>query len=133
MTRRIRMAMAAALCVVGAAGCEGTNAFTAPGLDAGPVGGQPNSQLGSITGTVTANGQGLGGISVLVSNRDSVVTNGTGQYALTNLGPATYSVSIRIPINYTLAAGEENPRTVTVAAGSATNANWQLRETTTVP
>lgn len=127
------MGLTAALCAVGVAACEGTNAFTAPGLEAGPVGGQPNSQLGAITGTVTANGRGLGGISVLVSNRDSTVTNGTGQYTLTNLGPATYSVSIRIPINYTLAAGEENPRTVTVAAGSAANASWQLRETTPIP
>lgn len=133
MTRRIRIGLGAALCVVGAAACDGANGFTGPGLGAGGIGGQPNSQLGAITGTVTANGQGLGGISVLVSNRDSTVTNGLGQYALTNLGPATYSVSIRVPINYTLAAGEENPRTVTVAAGSSTNASWQLRETTTVP
>lgn len=133
MTRRIRMGLAAALCAAGVAACSGSNGFTEPGFGTGGSVGQPNSQVGSITGSVTADGRGVGGIAVLVANGDSTRTDGTGRYTLGNLGPATYSLTLRIPINYTLAPGEQNPRNVTVGAGQTASVNWQLRETTTVP
>jgi hypothetical protein len=101
----------------------GENRFTEPG-----TGGGGGNQFGSIQGQVTAAGVGVGGVRIVVVNRDSTVTNGQGVYQFTNVPSATYTVSLRVPANYTLPIGENSSQTVRVSTGGIATANWILRQ-----
>ena len=101
----------------------GENRFTEPG-----AGGGGGNQAGSIQGQVTAGGVGVGGVRIVLVNRDSTITNGQGVYQFANVPSATYTVSLRVPANYTLPIGENSSQSVTVSGGGIATANWILRQ-----
>jgi hypothetical protein len=82
---------------------------------------------------VTANGAGQGGVSVILVNQDSTVTNGAGIFTLSAVPSGTYQIAVRVPIGFTLAAGQTSPRSVTVADGGTSGVTFILQSTTTVP
>ena len=126
MNGRIRIGVAAA-CAALAAACDAggfTGSFGRTGTPAG---------TGSVQGQVTANGAGRGGVSVILVNQDSTVTSGTGAFAFTAVPADTYQIAVRVPIGFTLAAGQASPRSVVVTNGSTSGVTFALQSTTTVP
>src|SRR5215212_5487423 len=113
MLLRLRIGIAAACTVLAPAACDGANAFT--GSEFGREGGGA-AGVGTIQGSVTADGSGRGGISVILVGQDSTTTNGSGVYTFTGIPSGTYQVAVRIPIGFALAAGQTATRTVTVAS-----------------
>jgi hypothetical protein len=130
MRVRLKIGIAAACTVLASAACEGANAFTAS--DFGRSGGGA-AGVGTIQGQVTADGAGAGGVSVILIGRDSTVTNGAGVFTFGNVPSATYSVAVRVPVGFALAAGQTGTRTVTVTDGATTGVTFILQSTTTVP
>lgn len=119
----------AALCGVLAA-CEGANAFT--GTQFGREGGTGGG-TGTIAGSVIADGSGAGGVSVVLVGRDSTVTDDSGAFTFGSVPSGTYQLSVRVPLGFTLAAGQTPTRTVSVSAGGTSGATFILQSTTTVP
>ena len=105
-----------------AAACEGPTGFTASLV------GTPGAS-GSITGVVTAEGAGLGGVPVIAlsSGRDSTATDAGGAYRFTELGAGQYTVSVQVPLGYQLAAGETGTETVTVSLNGTAVADFALQ------
>jgi hypothetical protein len=121
-----------------AAGCDDglTNSFTNQRGSNGPggVGNDTTAQNSStVQGTVTSPNGGLGGVSVILVGRDSTLTDGTGAYRFTRIPAGTYSVSVRVPIGFTLAAGQNSTQTLTVANAATATANWQMTQQTASP
>lgn len=132
MTRRLRFGVAAACAVIAAAACDGASTFT--GNTFGSTGGSPSSGTGSIQGQVTANGSGQGGISVILINQDSTVTTGTGAFAFDSVASGTYQIAVRVPIGFTLAAGQTSQRSVVVTSGTTSGVTFILQGSTiTIP
>lgn len=129
MSRRVRVGIAAAITALAAAACDASS-FTGTtfGTAGGPVGG-----TGSISGTVTADGSGQGGVPVILVNQDSTTTTGTGAFTFPSVPSGTYQIAVRVPIGLTLAAGQTSPRSVIVTNGTNTGVSFILQSTTTVP
>jgi hypothetical protein len=128
MTRRVRLGVVAACAALAAAACDGANALTGRfGTTGSPAG------TGAIQGQVTANGTGQGGIPVVLVNQDSTVTSGSGAFAFSSVPSGTYQIAVRVPIGFTLAAGQTSPRAVTVSDGTTSGVTFILQSTTTVP
>lgn len=121
MRKRVLVAVAGAVCLLFAAGCEGDNIFPTIPISGteGPV------RPGTIEGTVTAAGP-MGGVRIILVNRDSTLTDGAGRYRFINLPASTYTVSIRVPLNHVLAPGDSATRRVQVGAGGTQQVNWNL-------
>lgn len=124
-TRKLLAVMGAAIV---AAGCDGATGFTATSFN-NPVG------TGSLTGTVTADGSGLGGVGIvaLSARRDSTVTDGSGAYRFDPLTTGEYTVSVQVPLGYQLAAGQTATRTVTVTNNGTANASFALQRSPGAP
>jgi hypothetical protein len=128
MTRRVRFGVAAACAVLAAAACDGANAFTGTfGTTGGPAG------TGNIQGVVTADGSGQGGVPVILINQDSTTTASGGAFAFSAVPSGTYQIAVRVPIGFSLAAGQTSPRSVVVTDGTTTGVTFALQSTTTVP
>jgi hypothetical protein len=128
MTRRVRLGVAAACAALAAAACDGANGFTGSfGRTGGPAG------TGTIQGQVTADGTGQGGVRVLLVDQDSTVTSGSGVFAFNSVPSGTYQIAVRVPIGFTLAAGQASPRSVVVTDGTTTGVTFILQSITTVP
>ena len=128
MTRRVRLGVVAACAVLAAAACDGANALTGRfGTNGSGAG------TGSSQGQVTANGTGQGGVSVILVNQDSTVTSGSGTFTFSSVPSGTYQIAVRVPIGFTLAAGQTSPRNVTVTDGGTSGVTFILQSTTTVP
>ena len=125
MNARLRVGVAVACAALAAAACDGGNAFT------GSFG--TNGGTGSIQGQVTADGTGLGGVSVVLINQDSTATTGTGAFAFPSVAAGTYQIAARVPFGFALAAGETSPRSVTVTNGGTAGVTFILQGTTTIP
>ena len=52
------------------------------------------TRMYSVSGKVTCQGQGLAGVTVIISNGTSTITAIDGGYALKGLSPGTYSISV---------------------------------------
>ena len=115
------------------AACDGANAFTGTGGGFGFTGGSGAASTGRITGNVSADGTGLGGVSVIVVGRDSTTTDGTGAFAFDSVPAGTYTVSVQVPIGYSLAAGQTTTQNANVTSGGTTGLTFLLTRTTTVP
>lgn len=128
MTRRVRLGVAAAACaMLAAAACDGANGLTGRfGTNGSGAG------TGTIQGQVTADGTGQGGVSVILVNQDSTVTSGSGTFTFSSVPSGTYQISVRVPIGFTLAAGQTSTRAVTVTDGTTTGVTFILQSTTTV-
>jgi hypothetical protein len=122
--RGMRFAIVAAAML--AAGCGGTTGLLG-------TAGNVDGNGGTIAGVVSADGVGRGGVQVIAigAQRDSTTTDGTGTYRLQNVNAGQYTVSVRVPIGFQLAAGQTSTQTVTVVGGSAATANFALQSTTT--
>jgi hypothetical protein len=83
----------------------------------------PNPTTGSITGTVTnaSGGAAISGATVTISGGASTTTNAAGVYTLSNLAPASYSVTASATGFVTSA-----PANVAVTAGNTTTQNFAL-------
>lgn len=101
--------------------CGGDNLFPPYGLTGMGV----IPATGTIEGTV-AGGQPLGGVSVILIGQDSTVTDGAGFYRFTDVPASTHSVTVRVPLNFTLAPGDSATRTVQLPAGGTATVNWNL-------
>jgi Carboxypeptidase regulatory-like domain len=130
MTRRMRVGIAAACAALAAAACDGANAFTG---SFGTNGGPNSGGTGNVQGQVTANGAGQGGISVILVNQDSTVTNGAGIFAFDSIPSGTYQIAVRVPLGFTMVAGQTSQRSVAVTNGATSGVNFSLQSTTTVP
>jgi hypothetical protein len=119
-----------ACAVAAAAACSGANAFTGTDFGNG-TGSVP--QTGNIQGAVTADGAGLGGVSVILVGRDSVQTDGSGVFRFEGLAAATYPVTVRVPIGFALAAGQTGTQNVPVSSGGTATADFALQRTTGTP
>jgi hypothetical protein len=123
-----------------AAGCDDglTNAFANQRGGSGGGGnttGNDSTAVGTsvVQGTVSSPTGGLGGVSVVLIGRDSTQTDGTGAYRFASLPAGTYSVAVRVPIGYTLGAGQSNTQAVTVPNAGTGTANWLLTQQTATP
>ena len=70
---------------------------------------------------------------VILVNQDSTVTSSLGAFVFDSVATGTYQVAVRVPIGFTLVAGQTSQRSVTVTAGATSGANFALQSTTTVP
>lgn len=125
MIARLRVGVAVACAALAAAACDGGNSFT------GSFG--FNGGTGSIQGQVTADGTGLGGVTVVLVNQDSTVTTAAGTFAFPSVAAGTYQIAARVPFGFSLAAGETSPRSVTVTNGANAGVTFILQSTTTIP
>ena len=134
-TNRGMMGVLALWAVLSTAACDGVNAFGSQSM--GSSGGTGNdsvgAQTGTISGTVTGDGGGLGAVRVILVNRDFTETNSLGNYTFTGLPASTYTVGIVVPTGYELVPGDQSTKSVVVTAGGTGTANWALRRTTLVP
>jgi hypothetical protein len=93
------------------AACDGGSVFSSGA--AGSSGGS-----GTLVGQVrTVNGP-LSGVRVVLVNRDSTLTDATGSAVFRNLPASSYTVTVRIPTGFALAAGDSTQRTVQVSSTS---------------
>lgn len=129
MTRCVRVGIAAAITALAAAACDASS-FT--GTTFGSSGGAVSGN-GTVSGTVTADGSGQGGVSVILINQDSTTTTGTGAFSFPSVPSGTYQITVRVPIGFTLAAGQTSPRNVVVTSGTNTGVSFILQSITTVP
>ncbi|MEW5930729.1 MAG: hypothetical protein AB1941_24985 [Gemmatimonadota bacterium] len=107
------------------AGCEGNNLFPTDPIGTG------GGRLGSIGGTVTADGLGVAGAVVSTAGGTAAdSTDAAGRYALEGLGQGAYRVFLQVPVGFGLAAGDSVARTVNLAAGQSATLNWQLLRAT---
>jgi len=128
MNTRLRVGVVAACAALAAAACDGANAFTGSFGTTGL-----NTGTGSIQGQVTANGSGQGGVSVVLINQDSTVTTSTGTFTFASVPSGTHQIAVRVPIGFTLAAGQTSPRSVVVTNGATVGVTFILQSITTVP
>lgn len=114
-------AFVAALLLLATAACSGGGTvFTTPGADSA-----------GITGRVTADGAGFGGVTVLLGANDSTVTDATGTFLFSNLAAGSYTVGVRVPLGYTLAPGQQGTQTATVTSNGLLSLTFALNRTTT--
>jgi hypothetical protein len=88
-----------------------------------------NTDAGTISGAVTADGVARSGVQVVAvgaAQRDSATTDGSGTYRISGLAAGTYAVSVQVPIGFTLSAGQSGTQNVTVATGGVSSANFAL-------
>lgn len=128
MNVRPWIAIVPACCALAAAACEGSNVF---GSSLGSSG--ATARTGTVQGTVLAGGSGLGAVPVILVGQDSTSTSATGVFTFDSLAAATYTVSVRVPLGYTLAAGQTASRPVTVGAGGTAGVTIILQQTSIVP
>jgi hypothetical protein len=128
MNVRLWVGMSAACCALAAA-CDGSNVFgTGLGTNHGT-----SSGTATVQGSVLAGGSGLGAVPVILVGQDSTNTDANGVFVFDSLAAATYTLAVRIPLGYTLAAGQTATRPVTVGAGGTSGVTIILQRTTTVP
>lgn len=112
----------------GLTACEGTNAFVEQ-----PLALDEAALLGSIRGQVTADGIGVGGVTVIVVEGPRVVTDSNGRFRISGLPRGRYILNVEVPPGFDLAAGEELARTVTVGDNRVAVVTWRLQRQTFVP
>jgi hypothetical protein len=121
----MRASLRAALIVlapIAFAACDGENLFTGLGINGVPV-----AVPGSIQGSVTAASLPVGAAWVIALElRDSAITNSEGRFVISGVPAATYTVSLKAPLNFELAPGDSSTQTVTVPAGGIGVVNWRL-------
>lgn len=122
MKGRFCFPAAAALAVLAAVACDGTNAFLG---DRGVIG-LPDPQAGNIRGQVTADGVGLGAVRVVVTGVDSTSTDAGGEFRFDSIPSGTYQVAVRVPLGFSLAAGEQGAETVTLTGGETEGVDFAL-------
>ena len=121
MRKRNSFQLVAGLCLlILSTACGGDNLFEGYGAAAG-------GNVGTIEGTVTAAGAPLGAVPIILVGRDSTMTNGDGLYRFEDLPASTYTVAIRVPLNYEPVPGDSVTRTVRLAGGSVEAVNWRLQ------
>jgi hypothetical protein len=128
MNVRLRIGIAAACATLAAAACNGSNLFS------GQVGtGVTPTGTGTVQGSVLADGTGAVGVPVVLVGRDSTQTDVNGVFTFDSVPAATYTLAVRVPVGFTLAAGQTGSRSISVTTGATSGATFVLQRTTTVP
>lgn len=116
LSRSAITATTAALAIWALASCGGGgggNVTTTP---------TKGSLTGKVVDTDSANGGGVAGVAVLLtesgSGTASTTTAANGQFTIGNLDPGAWTVQITSPANMLLATGETGQRSATVAASN---------------
>lgn len=122
-TRKMACIAAILAVLLSAGGCRGDNLFSEPGSTGG------EQQPGSIVGQVTAAGVPVGNVTIIVVNTDSTSTDSQGLYRVDGLPAATYSVTVRVPANYTLETTEPLSKSAVVGAAQISRVDWRLTRT----
>lgn len=104
--------------IVALTGCGG-------GGGTGPV--DPGYTTGTVSGTVTVDGAGLAGVVVGLTGKGTQTTSANGAFTFTQVAAGTHSITITVPAEYELAAGESAQKSVTVTAGQTSTVAWSLR------
>jgi plastocyanin len=88
-------------------------------------------QTGTVSGTVTASGTGVGGVQIALAG--ATQTSGAdGKYSFANVNPGNVSLTLAVPAGYALSSGETAAKSATVAAGQGATVNWSLDRTAAV-
>lgn len=111
---------------LGGAACAGENAFADHPFGVGEV-----AVAGSIRGQVAADGVGVGGVVVIVTDGPRTTTDGDGTYRFARLPSARYTLSIQPPPGFRLPIGEPLLRDAEVAANRIAVVNWRLERNDT--
>ncbi|HEX9937142.1 MAG TPA: hypothetical protein VGB15_08460 [Longimicrobium sp.] len=127
MKVRLWIGIAAASAAAAITACDASSVFSTTAPFETAVG------TGTVQGSVLAGGSGLGAVSVILIGQDSTLTAANGVFAFDSLRAATYQLAVRVPIGFTLAAGQAATRPVTVSSGAVTGVTVILQQTTTVP
>ncbi|MEZ4423089.1 MAG: carboxypeptidase regulatory-like domain-containing protein [Gemmatimonadota bacterium] len=107
MMRKLKFFSLAALAAFAFAACDegGTNVVT-----------------GTISGSVTAEGQGLSGVTVTLSSGASTATDASGNYSFSNVDGGTYTVQITPPSDVTFSSTTQTA--VVATAGQTVSVNF---------
>ena len=125
---RVHGGIALLLAVLAAAACNGGDLLGASRVPANTG----DRAGGTITGQVQSGGSGLGAVRVLLGTSDSTTTNTAGAFRFDSLAAATYTLAVRVPNGFALAAGETGQRSVTIPAnGGTVTTSFNLRQNTT--
>jgi ABC-type glycerol-3-phosphate transport system substrate-binding protein len=109
-----------------ATACGGENLFEGAAASAGGT-------SGTVQGAVTATGGPLGAVPIILIGIDSTMTDGQGLYRFEQLPASTYTVAIRVPLNFEPAPGDSTIRTVRLGGGGTETVNFRLQATGVIP
>lgn len=96
-------------------GCDGDGGGTTP------------PATGTVSGVVTADGSGIGGVQVTLPGKGTAATSADGAYSFTQVATGSHTLAISVPDHLELGASETESKTVTVVGGQTVTANWSLR------
>lgn len=85
---------------------------------------------GTVSGTVTADGAGIGGVQVDLPGRSAATTSADGTFSFTAVAAGTHTLTITVPDGMQLSGTETAARTVRVVGGQTHTVTWALE---TVP
>lgn len=120
-----KMLLTLGVLVLGTA-CGGENLFEGAAATGGGT-------VGAVQGSVTATGAPLGAVPVILIGVDSTMTDGQGIYRFEQLPASTYTVAIRVPLNYEPVPGDSTTRTVQLSGGGTQTINFRLQARGAVP
>lgn len=88
----------------------------------------PTPQTGTVSGTVTAGGSGLSGVTVALPGKGTQTTGGTGAFSFTQVATGGHILTLTVPSGFELDAGQTAEKAVTVSAGQTATVSWALRQ-----
>lgn len=106
--------------------CGGENLFEGAAATTGGT-------VGTVQGSVTTTGGPLGAVPVILVGVDSTTTDGQGLYRFEQLPASTYTVSIRVPLNFEPTPGDSTTRTVRLAGGGTETVDFRLQQRGAAP
>lgn len=95
-------------------GCGGDGGTTDPPL------------AGTVSGTVTADGDGIGGVQVNLPGMAAATTSADGRFSFTAVTAGSHTLTITVPDGMRLSGTETAAKTVSVVGGQTHTVNWTL-------
>lgn len=104
-----------------------TLALLAAGCSGGGDDGSTGPQTGTISGSVTAGGSGVGGATVSLGTTATQTTSASGGFQFLNVPAGSHTLGVTLPAAFQLAAGEPAQKTVSVQAGRTASLSWSAQ------
>lgn len=102
------------------------SACSGGGGDGGSGGTTNPPTTGTISGQVSAGGNGVAGATIAVTGGASTQSNASGAFTFANVNPGTYTLTVTPPAGFSLGA-ELASKSVTVQAGAVASVSWALQ------